>query len=85
LRMHYVEENPPGAPVVLLLHGPGSRACLYCRMIPLLVASGFRIIAPDCMGFGRSDKLSSTDDHITEDRSGELAGCITPFAGPSQH
>lgn len=63
LRMHYVDEGPPGAPVVLLLHGQGSWVYLYRRMIPLLVASGFRVIAPDYIGFGRSDKLPSTEDY----------------------
>ena len=63
LRMHYVDEGAPDAPVILLLHGQGSWAYLYRRMIPLLVASGFRVIAPDYIGFGRSDKLPSTDDY----------------------
>lgn len=63
LRMHYLEEGPPDAPVVLLLHGQGSWVYLYRRMIPLLVAGGFRVIAPDYIGFGRSDKLPSTDDY----------------------
>lgn len=63
LRMHYVEEGPADGPVLLLLHGQGSWAYLYRRMIPLLVASGFRVIAPDYIGFGRSDKLPSTEDY----------------------
>jgi len=63
LRMHYVEEGPADAPVVLLLHGQGSWAYLYRRMIPLLVTSGFRVIAPDYIGFGRSDKLPATGDY----------------------
>ncbi len=63
LRMHYVEEGPAEGPPLLLLHGQGSWAYLYRRMIPLLVASGFRVIAPDYIGFGRSDKLPSTEDY----------------------
>lgn len=63
LRMHYVDEGRADAPVILLLHGQGSWAYLYRNMIPLLVASGFRVIAPDYIGFGRSDKLPSTDDY----------------------
>lgn len=63
LRMHYVDEGVPDAPVILLLHGQGSWAYLYRRMIPLLVAGGFRVIAPDYIGFGRSDKLPATDDY----------------------
>ncbi|MEO8445580.1 MAG: haloalkane dehalogenase [Gammaproteobacteria bacterium] len=63
LRMHYLDEGAPGSPVILLLHGQGSWCYLYRRMIPLLVAAGFRIIAPDYIGFGRSDKLPSTEDY----------------------
>ena len=63
LRMHYVEEGTAEGPPLLLLHGQGSWAYLYRRMIPLLVASGFRVIAPDYIGFGRSDKLPSTEDY----------------------
>ncbi len=63
LRMHYVEEGPAAAPVVLLLHGQGCWSYLYRRMIPLLVAGGFRVIAPDYIGFGRSDKLPATGDY----------------------
>ncbi len=63
LRMHYLDEGAPGSPVILLLHGQGSWCYLYRRMIPLLVAAGFRVIAPDYIGFGRSDKLPSTEDY----------------------
>lgn len=63
LRMHYLDEGPADAPIVLLLHGQGCWSYLYRRMIPLLVASGLRVIAPDYVGFGRSDKLPSTDDY----------------------
>lgn len=63
LRMHYVDEGPRNAPAILLLHGQGSWAYLYRRMIPLLVADGYRVVAPDYIGFGRSDKLPSTEDY----------------------
>lgn len=56
LRMHYVDEGDPTAPVILLLHGQGSWSYLYRNMIPLLVDAGYRVIAPDYIGFGRSDK-----------------------------
>ncbi|MEQ8860899.1 MAG: alpha/beta fold hydrolase [Pseudomonadales bacterium] len=61
LRMHYVDEGPRDAPVMLLLHGMPTWAYLYRDMIPRLVAAGYRCIAPDHMGFGRSDK--PTDIH----------------------
>ena len=56
LRMHYVDEGPEDGPVMLLLHGMPTWAFLYRHMIPGLVAAGFRCIAPDHIGFGRSDK-----------------------------
>jgi haloalkane dehalogenase len=61
LRMHYVDEGPKDGPVMLLLHGMPTWAFLYRDMIPGLVAAGYRCIAPDHMGFGRSDK--PTDIH----------------------
>jgi len=61
LRMHYVDEGPRDAPVVLLTHGMPTWSYLYRDMIPLLINAGYRCIAPDHMGFGRSDK--PTDIH----------------------
>jgi haloalkane dehalogenase len=61
LRMHYVDAGPAEGPVMLLLHGMPTWAYLYRDMIPALVAAGYRCIAPDHMGFGRSDK--PTDVH----------------------
>ena len=63
LRMHYLDEGARAGHVILLLHGQGCWSYLYRRMIPLLVAAGFRVIAPDYIGFGRSDKLPSTGDY----------------------
>ncbi|HEX8905308.1 MAG TPA: haloalkane dehalogenase [Longimicrobiaceae bacterium] len=56
LRMHYVDEGPRGAPPVLMLHGEPSWSYLYRKMIPPIAAAGFRAVAPDLVGFGRSDK-----------------------------
>ncbi len=61
LRMHYVDEGPQDGPVMLLLHGMPTWSYLYRNMIPALVDAGYRCIAPDHMGFGRSDK--PTDIH----------------------
>ena len=63
LRMHYVDEGDAGAPVVLLLHGQGSWSYLYRNMIPQLVDAGYRVVAPDYIGFGRSDKLPAEADY----------------------
>jgi haloalkane dehalogenase len=58
LRVHAVDEGPRSAPPVLLLHGEPSWSYLYRKMIPPLVAAGHRVVAPDLVGFGRSDKLA---------------------------
>jgi haloalkane dehalogenase len=63
LRVHYVDEGPGGAPVVLLLHGEPSWSYLYRKMIPPLVAAGYRAVAPDMVGFGRSDKPARPEDY----------------------
>lgn len=63
LRMHYLDEGPPDGPVVLLLHGEPSWCYLYRHMIPPLVAAGFRTIAPDLIGFGKSDKPTEQSDY----------------------
>jgi haloalkane dehalogenase len=56
VRIAAIDEGPRDAPVVLLLHGEPSWSFLYRKMIPPLVAAGLRAIAPDLVGFGRSDK-----------------------------
>ena len=56
LRMHYVDEGDPSAAPVLMLHGEPTWSYLYRHMIPVCVAGGSRVIAPDLVGFGKSDK-----------------------------
>lgn len=63
LRMSYVAAGPADGPVVLLLHGEPSWSFLYRRMLPVLAAAGLRAIAPDLVGFGRSDKPTELSDH----------------------
>src|SRR5262249_55713192 len=63
LRVHYVDEGPRGADPVLLLHGEPSWSYLYRKMIPVLVAAGHRAVAPDLVGFGRSDKPAARADY----------------------
>lgn len=63
IRIHHLDEGPPDGDVVLLLHGEPSWCYLYRSMIPPLVAAGHRVVAPDLVGFGRSDKPTSRDDH----------------------
>lgn len=63
VRMHYVDEGPPSAPVILLLHGEPTWSYLYRKMIPPFVQAGFRVIAPDLIGFGKSDKPAAQSDY----------------------
>ena len=63
LRMHHVDEGPASASPVLLLHGEPTWSYLYRKVIPPLVAAGHRAVAPDHVGFGRSDKLTATTDY----------------------
>jgi haloalkane dehalogenase len=63
LRIHHVDEGPSDGPVVLLMHGEPTWAYLYRKMIPILTASGIRCIAPDLVGFGRSDKPTNQSDY----------------------
>jgi haloalkane dehalogenase len=63
LRIHHIDEGPVDAPPVLLMHGEPSWSFLYRRMIPVLVAAGLRAVAPDLVGFGRSDKPTRRTDY----------------------
>jgi len=63
LRMHFVDHGPRSGPVMLLLHGEPSWSYLYRKMILPLAAAGMRCIAPDLIGFGRSDKPTEQSDY----------------------
>ena len=63
LRVHYLDEGPRDGAVVLLMHGEPSWSYLYRTMIPVLTAAGLRCIAPDLVGFGRSDKPTAREDY----------------------
>ncbi len=63
LRVHYVDEGARDAEPVLLLHGEPSWSFLYRKMIPILVDAGLRAVAPDLVGFGRSDKPAKRTDY----------------------
>lgn len=66
LRIHSVDEGPKDAAPVLLMHGEPSWSYLYRHMIPALAARGHRVVAPDLVGFGRSDKPSEQTDYTYE-------------------
>jgi len=63
LRMAYVDAGPEDGPVALLLHGEPSWSFLYRHVIRVLADSGIRCVAPDLVGFGRSDKPAAPEDH----------------------
>ena len=63
LRVHYVDEGPRDANPVLLMHGEPTWSYLYRKMIPIIVEAGHRAIAPDLIGFGRSDKPDNRNDY----------------------
>jgi len=66
MRLHYVDEGPRDASPVLMLHGEPSWSFLYRKMISGLVAKGHRAIAPDLIGFGKSDKPTEQSDYTFE-------------------
>lgn len=63
MRMHYVDAGDPDGQVVLLLHGQPDWSYLYRHMIPVLADAGMRVVAPDHIGFGRSDKPVQLGDY----------------------
>ncbi|MBY0400802.1 alpha/beta fold hydrolase, partial [Myxococcota bacterium] len=66
LRVHHLDEGPRDAPVMLLLHGEPTWSHLYRDVIPRLVAAGYRCVAPDLVGFGRSDKVTDDAWYVVE-------------------
>ena len=63
LRIHHIDVGPKYGPILLAMHGQPVWSYLYARMIPILNKSGIRVIAPDLVGYGKSDKPSSRDDY----------------------
>jgi haloalkane dehalogenase len=63
LRMSWVESGPADGPVVLCLHGEPTWSFLYRKMMPVLASAGLRVVCPDLVGFGRSDKPTELSDH----------------------
>jgi haloalkane dehalogenase len=63
LRIHHLDEGPRDGEILLCMHGQPTWSYLYRKMIPVFVAAGFRVVAPDLVGFGRSDKPSEREDY----------------------
>ncbi len=76
LRLHYLDEGDRSGKVVLLLHGEPSWSYLYRKMIPILADAGFRVIAPDLIGFGKSDKPTEQSDYSYQKHIDWMTGLI---------
>ncbi|SVA97391.1 uncharacterized protein METZ01_LOCUS150245 [marine metagenome] len=63
LRIHYVDQGNSDDETVLMLHGEPSWSYLYRKMIPIIANAGHRVIVPDLVGFGKSDKLANQEDY----------------------
>jgi len=66
LRIHYLDEGPKDADPIILFHGEPTWSYLYRKMIPVLTEAGHRVIVPDMVGFGKSDKFISKHDYSYE-------------------
>ncbi|MFA5891951.1 MAG: haloalkane dehalogenase [Actinomycetota bacterium] len=76
LRIHYVDAGPRDAAPILLMHGEPTWSYLYRTMIPVLSAAGHRCIAPDLVGFGRSDKPVARADYTFQRHVDWMRGVI---------
>jgi len=76
IRMHYLDEGPADGPVVLLLHGQPTWSYLYRKVIPVLTGAGLRAIAPDLIGFGRSDKPTDHTDYTVARHVGWIRSLV---------
>jgi haloalkane dehalogenase len=76
LRIHYLDEGPRAAAPTLLLHGEPSWSYLYRKMIPILTAAGQRVVTPDLVGFGRSDKPERREDYTYQRHVDWMRGVI---------
>jgi haloalkane dehalogenase len=76
-RTHYVDEGPTNAPPVLLVHGWPTWSYLWRNVIPPLLTAGHRVIAPDLVGFGRSDKPAAREDLGFGDQVRCLRGLVS--------
>ena len=63
IRVHHIDEGPRNGPILLAMHGQPVWSYLYARMIPILNEAGIRVIAPDLVGYGKSDKPATREDY----------------------
>lgn len=77
VRIHYIDQGANDAETVLMMHGEPTWSYLYRKMIPPVAAAGYRVIAPDLVGFGKSDKPSEQGDYSYQNHVDWMAGLIT--------
>ena len=63
LRIHYLDEGPRNADPIILFHGEPTWSYLFRKMVPVLTEAGYRVVVPDMVGFGKSDKFESKYDY----------------------
>ena len=66
LRLHYLDEGDLDGPPVLVLHGEPTWSYMFRQTVPVLASAGMRVVVPDLIGFGKSDKPSEMSDHSFE-------------------
>jgi haloalkane dehalogenase len=76
LRVHYLDEGPRDGEIITLLHGQATWSYSFRKMVPLLTQAGYRVIAPDLVGFGRSDKPTDWEYHTFERHVDWLAATL---------
>ena len=76
-RIHYLDEGPKDGEIIFLLHGEPAWSYLFRKMIPTLTSKGFRVIAPDMVGFGKSDKYISINDYSHQMHVDKMTQLIT--------
>lgn len=76
LRIHHVDEGPRDAQPVLMLHGEPSWSYLYRKLVPVITAAGHRAVAPDLVGFGRSDKPARREDYTYQRHVDWMRGVV---------
>jgi len=76
VRIHYLDEGKPDAEIVLMMHGEPTWSYLYRKMIPIITGAGYRVIAPDLVGFGRSDKPAQREDYTYQRHVDWITGLL---------
>ena len=76
-RIHYLDEGPADAAPILLIHGEPTWSYLFRKMIPVLTAAGHRVIAPDLVGFGKSDKPINRADYSHQMQVDVMSALVT--------